>query len=299
MTTPTQFTTSIEYRLHVEDVDFRLLIEDLLGPPSNNSENHGLHRHEFSEMFVCVSGMVPLMTETGLLELHDGEAAVILPGVLHQKQTTKRQTEWYTVSFSGTRRNIRDCGGLYRNLRIFFDGDYILTIRGVQDLAADIQRIEGEFRKENTFLPPLLLISLLLKMADTSIQIHTPISPDRPPVPGELHRFMKMDEIIEGRFKEVWNAQRIAEALNISSRQVDRIARKRYGKPFRQAMMDKRCQIAAHLLSTTEMSGSMIMTASGFCSIKSLYREFKQRYDMTPMEYRRSHAFWECKDHED
>ena len=221
----------------------------------------------------------------------------VLPGVLHKKLDTKRQTEWYTVSFSGTRRNVRDCGGLYRKLRIFFDGDCILTVRGVTDLAADIQRIEEEFRRDNMFQPPLLLISLMLKMADSSISIHTPISADRTPIPGEIHRFMRMDEIIEGRFTEVWNAQKIAEAMHISLRQVDRIARKRYGKPFRQALTDKRCQVAAHLLSTTDMTVRSISNISGFSSVKSLYREFRKQYGMAPMEYRIIHVNKDSSEH--
>ena len=291
MSDTAMLTPSTEYRLLLEDTDFRLLIENLDDvQPETDNVHSGLHSHGFSELFVCVSGTVSLMTETGLIELHDGEAAVVLPGVMHLMREAKRKTEWYTVSFSGTHRHVRDCGGLYRKLRLFFEGDCIFTVYGFPELAADIRRIDREFHRGNTLQPPLLLASLLLHMEESSIMTRIPISSDRMPVSGEIHRLMIIDEIIDDRFAEDWNAKRIAGALHISSRQVDRIAQKRYGKSFRQAIMDNRCQKAAHLLSTTKMTTAEIMNASGFCSVKSLYREFRQRYGMTPTEYRKRAA---------
>ena len=288
MTGLTTLTPSTEYRLHLEDTDFRLLIESL--PDSRPVSDRGgsdLHSHEFSELFVCVSGSVTLMTESSLLELRDGEAAVVLPGILHRKADVGRRTEWYTLSFSGERRTVRDSGGLYRRLRGFFEGNSILIVRNVPSLAEDMRRIEGEFRKADTLQPPLLLVSLLLHMADSGIVTQIPISSDRTPVSGEISRLMKMDEIIESHYTEDWNAEKAAAALHISSRQVDRIARKRYGKSFHHTLMDKRCQRAVHLLLTTDLPVTGIVTASGFCSAKSLYREFRQRCGMTPTEFRR------------
>ena len=288
MTGLTTLTPSTEYLLRLEDTDFRLLIESLPDSrPASDSGTPGLHSHEFTELFVFVSGSVRLMTESGQLELCDGEAAVVLPGILHRKLDVGQRTEWYTLSFSGERRTVRDSAGLYRRLRIFFEGNSILIIRNVPCLPEDMRRIEGEFRKADTLQPPLLLVSLLLRMADSGVMTKIPIPSDRTPVSGEISRLMKMDEIIEGHYTEDWNADKAAAALHISSRQLDRIARKRYGKSFHHALMDKRFQRAVHLLRDTDMPVTGIIAASGFCSAKSLYREFRQRCGMTPTEFRR------------
>ena len=115
---------STEYRLLLEDTDFRLLIQKLDDVHIKTENNDPtLHSHEFSELFVCVSGSISLMTQTGQLHLNAGEAAVVLPGILHRKLSSNKQTEWYTVCFSGAHRNTRDGGGLYRKLRMFFEGE--------------------------------------------------------------------------------------------------------------------------------------------------------------------------------
>ena len=279
---------STEYRLLLEDIDFRLLIQNLDNVHLKVDNNDlTLHSHEFSELFVCVSGSISLMTQTGQLQLNAGEAAVVLPGILHRKLNSSKQAEWYTVCFSGAHRSTRDGGGLYRKLRMFFEGECVLIVRDTPELATDIRCIDRNFHRQNTIQPPLLLASLLLKMSDYGTKTQIQIPTERVLIPGEIHRLIRMDEIIERHFMEDWSASKIANVLHLSSRQIDRIAQKRYGKTFRQALIDKRCKIALHYLLTTDMTAAEIANASGFNSVKSMYREFKQQYSMAPMEYKK------------
>ena len=79
----------------------------------------------------------------------------------------------------------------------------------------------------------------------------------------------------------------IADELYISSRQLDRIVRKRYGKTLHKVIMETRVRTAEQMLLTTDMTVERIGRAVGFSSGAGFYREFSAAYGMTPAEYRR------------
>ena len=75
--------------------------------------------------------------------------------------------------------------------------------------------------------------------------------------------------------------------LFISTRQLDRIVIKRYGKSLHQLIVDRRFTLAEQLLSTTDLTVEVIASRAGFSSSASLYREFKKRRGVTPAAFRR------------
>ena len=55
---------------------------------------------------------------------------------------------------------------------------------------------------------------------------------------------------------------------------------------FRQALQDKRPEVAAKLLSETDDSVAAICKKVGFRSASHFYRSFGDRFGLTPSEYR-------------
>ena len=284
MNDPTLFTPATECRLRLDDTDFRFLITSPAElRPYPPEEEYRLHTHEFTELFFCASGVVPLLTEIGPVQLCGGEAAVVLPGFTHTMQEPPPGTEWYSACFSGSYRHVRDSGGLYRKLQPFLEGNGIKLVRGVPGLADDMRRL---YRPENAVGKLLLFAELLVRMSDGEIRTLASNEESGLRMQIEINRLTKMDELLETHYTEDWNAAKIAAALNTSSRQVDRIAQKRFGMSFRRALMERRCKAAARLLGSTGMTAEQIAAASGFRSVRSMYREFRRQYGMTPIEYR-------------
>jgi transcriptional regulator GlxA family with amidase domain len=104
----------------------------------------------------------------------------------------------------------------------------------------------------------------------------------------DISRMMKIDELVNGFFDQNITLEEASKYLYISTRQLDRIVRKRYGKSLRSVLVDKRIAAAGHMLENTDMSVDKIGRTVGFGSKMGFYREFSKAHGMTPAEYRNS-----------
>ena len=105
-------------------------------------------------------------------------------------------------------------------------------------------------------------------------------------VGGDMDRASRLDYLINSCFMCDLSAKYAAESLYISERQLMRITKKRYGTTFRQALQDKRPEVAAKLFSETDDSVAAICRKAGFRSASHFYRSFGDRFGLTPSEYR-------------
>lgn len=285
-------TTAIkEFHVHLENTIVRLLIGE--GWDSTKDKTipaHIPHIHVCSELFVCGTGEVILKTENGYITLHAGDAAIVPPGVYHVKYRTTPDTVGYALSFLCIRKSTRDCTDLYKKFLPFVNSNQILVYRKQPSLFTGIQKIIQEAESAEDFTPALHLTQLLLKAIDLPLDKdfeNTDKTSETVSCFNDMQRMLKLDQLIETYYMQNWRIDDIAEQLFISSRQLDRIVRKRYGKTLYEVIMDKRIQSAEQLLVTTDMTVDRIAVTVGFSSSAGFYREFSKRYDTTPAEYRK------------
>jgi len=288
-----EITSVKEYHVHLENTIVRMLID----VPWEMEKNAALppptpHSHVCSELFVCGAGEIVLKTENGYLTLYSGDAAIVPPGVYHVKYRTAPDTVGNAISFQCIRKNTRDCTDLYKQFLPYMSGKQILVYRQHPTLFRDVQNILQAAKTEKGCRPALLLAELLLRNTSVSPE-HENISenPDGESVTGfrDIQRMLKLDQLLENCYMQNFTIDEIADQLYISSRQLTRIAQKRYGKTLLQVIMDKRIQTAERLLVTTDMTVDKIAVAVGFNSSASFYREFTKRYATTPAEYRKKY----------
>lgn len=104
---------------------------------------------------------------------------------------------------------------------------------------------------------------------------------------NDIQRMMKLDQLINVFFMNDLSAEEVANHLFISSRQLDRIVKKRYGKTLHCVLIDKRLATAEQMLTSTDMTVDSIGNAVGFGSRSGFYREFVKRHGITPAEFRK------------
>ena len=143
----------------------------------------------------------------------------------------------------------------------------------------------GARRKEPSLLRPDSGVLLLVEAAEQKSK------PERPEtamscVGANLDRISRLDYLINSSFMCELAAKDVAESLFISERQLMRITKKRYGTTFRQALLNKRLDVAAKLLCETGDSAAEISRKVGFHSISHFYRSFDKRFGQTPNAYR-------------
>lgn len=148
--------------------------------------------------------------------------------------------------------------------------------------AAELARAPA---KPETCLPALR-VTLLLAEAAERLSLLKNQGAGAALVGGDMDRASRLDYLINSCFMCDLSAKYAAESLYISERQLMRITKKRYGTTFRQALQDKRLEVAEKLLSETDDSVAAICRKAGFRSASHFYRSFGDRFGLTPSEYR-------------
>jgi AraC-like DNA-binding protein len=90
---------------------------------------------------------------------------------------------------------------------------------------------------------------------------------------------------LERRFTENQSVPELAKSCSMSVRKFSTLFKERTGKSVIQWIVDKRVTHAAHLLSE-QASVTSATFSSGFSDSAHFFRAFKQRFNMSPKEYR-------------
>lgn len=279
-----------EASVSLENVNFRMLITLKYWSKGERPVHETLlHNHVFHELFVCKQGEINIKTADGDILLGSGDIAIIPPTKFHVLRYTGQDTQGYIIPFLckkiGTEANIN----LYKKLLPIINNEtYIL--RNSFDFIAKTEKIVEEFFSGATekFLVALHLLELFLKIAEDKKHSDVSVMDKRKneAVSNDIERMMKLDGMIASRYLQKCTASDYAKELFISTRQLDRIVIKRYGKPLHQLIADRRFTLAKQLLTTTELTIEAVASSSGFSSSARLYKEFKKRHGVTPAAFR-------------
>ena len=90
-----------------------------------------------------------------------------------------------------------------------------------------------------------------------------------------------------GHLAEDLSIRRLSEEFHISPTILKTYFRKNYGKPIHRYISDCRMQRAAELLTTTPLSVAQIASEVGYSSVGQFGAMFKQRYHLSPAQYRK------------
>lgn len=87
---------------------------------------------------------------------------------------------------------------------------------------------------------------------------------------------------------EIFNEQRLAAEVNLSSSQLDRLFLKEFNRTPRQYFEDRRIEYAKNLVVSAPLSMKEITYEIGFGSLPSFSRWFRQKTGVSPKAYKKS-----------
>jgi AraC-like DNA-binding protein len=90
---------------------------------------------------------------------------------------------------------------------------------------------------------------------------------------------------IEENYKNA-NLSEVAEQLNQPMYFLSRLIKKNTGHTYKDLLQNRRLNQAAYLLGSTKLSITDIISAVGYENTSYFHRVFKERYGVTPKEYR-------------
>lgn len=231
-----------------------------------------IHRHSEHEIFFLWGGEMELVTERENRRIRDS-VVILPPDVGHY---TAIDAERLFVVYMNIDRAEGEGGK-----RLF---ERILSDILVLDISDDEKfYIESVLTAKSSYDEPHLL-SLLFS------ELLSRVEPDFCGGKKEERAAGKyafaLDEYIARHYSEKIRLCDVASSLHLCEKQVSRVIKKEYGCTFSEYVNRKRMMVAVMMLKHTEMTVSDISRATGFENSNYFYRVFKEKYGLTPIEYR-------------
>lgn len=239
-----------------------------------------MHFHSFTEFMYIVSGTGTLHLDGSSQPLREGDLVVICPSTPHTETSqTKNCLEYYifaveNISFENA--DTERVGGVFH-----------LNIDDLDDRRALLQRFkraESELTNQKLYYEVYVqslinetLVYILRKIEAKDVKA------DNLNVPSEC-AFVK--RYIDLHFSEKITLDEIARKTFFSKFYIIHSFKKQYGTTPIQYLLDKRLTEAASLLENTNLSVTDITIGVGFSSASQLAKAFREKYGLTPQQYR-------------
>ncbi|WP_256865181.1 AraC family transcriptional regulator [Paenibacillus sp. 32352] len=130
------------------------------------------------------------------------------------------------------------------------------------------------------------IIQILLRTARTYASVPQPDLPSRD---MKHYRYQLAVQFINDNYMEPLTLDIVAERVQISSRQLQRIFREHTGSTFSEYIEQLRLTHICSELSLSTETIDQIAFRNGFSSSNYLHYVFKKKFGITPMQYRQQH----------
>lgn len=237
------------------------------------------HSHARFEAHILLSGLCRVDADNVAHTLKAGQVAIIPPGCYHRLVPLEDGCERFTVGLTPKTARLRQAmKEAVPACKIFNpDKGFLALCRKVLDECGQKRPYWKELARMELGQCAVLTLRMM-GLREESV------------FPKRSHRDLSMD-IIDNYFEQNLakdpGADDLAAKLHISRRHLGRILEEIYGMGFREKLLRARMDQAAWLLRHTDKSVSVIAGEVGYTYDSAFRQAFRQRYDMTPQEYRK------------
>lgn len=233
------------------------------------------HIHEAMECVYVTSGTLELGVGTELFHMEKGDFAIVFPNIIHH----------YQVFDSGENRAIYIfldpslSSVFYEDLQKLSPEYPIIEKDKVH---ADVHNAVMELAGNKKCTPMLIQAYMQIILAHVFSEMHMV---DKGDIGGNDIIYHTV-EYVAKNFKEEMSLEKMARDLGISKYVLSRLFAKTFHCNYNQYVNRVRLDYAVLLIENTNSSITTICMESGFESQRTFNRVFKERYKMTPREYR-------------
>lgn len=250
------------------------------------------HRHGFFELHYIFGGKGTLICEGGRYPLRERMLYLNGPNVSHEQLTDPVDVMMeYSVSFDlqqkGGKKTRKEISRLTERLSdvTLWIGEDRTGILGVfQGMEAEIQHKELGYYEVLRNLCELLIIKVIRNFSENA-----PAEPEIRVLSTEDRRKFIMDEAFIYNYRDM-TLSSLAKLLSLSERQTMRNIRQYYGVSFSEYRQSSRINAAARMLqSKGDVDVNAVAEQVGFSSEAHFRKLFKEKFGVTPREYRAQH----------
>lgn len=273
-----------------ENQDVAIVKNDRFCPPF-------WHQLEFIKVVYIVSGSAVLFTENGKTVIEEGNLCIVPPKVRNAAFSyddgdiviniiIKRSTfEKSFASLLAEASMLSDY--LWQILYRKNGGDVIyFTKKSETDITDVVLQIYGELNlEENT--SNIMLKSYLMLFFGQMLRYYSAVStPDKRVSSNGPHLSSIMKYMSEHR--RTVTLPELSLEFHFSEGYLSRYLKNQTGEPFNILLKEMRMEQAAVMLQNSNVSVEEVCGAVGYSDVSRFYRNFKERYGMTPAQFRRA-----------
>ena len=251
-------------------------------------EAYPSHWHSCIEIIMPVRGQYLMRFDDRPLCLNERDILFICPGTLHSFEAC----EGMRYIFQAEMSSVTQLESVKNFLTLFYPG-VLITPQTFPDTYGQIYRLMNEIADEYHQEPDLYEASICAKLLEMIVLIRRSSENEFPSfgVSGSkqkeyLEKFMDICSYINDHCTEELSLDDAAARAGFSKYHFSRLFRQFANVSFYRYLNQKRIENAERLLINPDISVTEVSLSSGFTSLSSFIRMFKQIKGCTPSEYR-------------
>ena len=246
---------------------------------TRNKWEIGRHCNGDFEVHILLSGSCVLEIDNQSVPFRASSAALIAPGIFHYAHKLSRDFDRVGFSFMSSRRDfVETLKNQIRDTKICALPQTAITL---------CRLILEEISENNDFREDAIRGLFTQLLVCLFREFHLTLLGHRPAVNITTWRTSVIDAFFSPWPEPFGTEDQLAEMLNLSRRQLNRVLMKSYGMGFRQKMLRARMEYAGNLLQNTDQNAGKIGELVGYTAESSFFKAFQSYYHMTPQQYRK------------
>ncbi len=234
------------------------------------------HIHDRIEIAYCFSGSQCIAIGDGEYTVSEGEAALIFPNVMHEYKVghpeSKKDTRMVVIVCKASM-----ISHVLPNISEMLPYNPVVNRANMsEDAARAFLRVWDTDDSAELLGWTYIILSDLLK--------RMPLYPKSRLERAELAP--KIVAYISENYNKPLSIRYLSEKLGYSQSYITHLFCDRLKIPFNVYLSSIRCDRAAHLIKTTDMSFTEIANEVGYEYLNTFYRCFKRRFGTTPSKYK-------------
>ena len=244
------------------------------------------HDHSAVEILLTLEGMVTYTIEDRIYQVRKGEVLIVPPDTLHSLSMGEGSSRYLFLFEPDALMSMRDI----KHMVPYFDKPFHLRDGsdahvGIRDL---LLRANEAYEKREIFWNTLCYSCILRIYAILGQRYLGGVRPRTGNSLGSIDAEVinAVLTYINSHYREVLTLEEVAEFAGFSRYYFSRSFKRQTGYSFKDYLCQKRVQVAMDLLIRTSCSMREIAIESGFGSVATFNRAFRDKKGCTPTQYR-------------
>ncbi len=243
----------------------------LLIPMQLENFSYHAHLHNCLEFSFCTEGEVLVSVDGNVIRLGEKCGILIPPNSIHS-YLTEKTSEYYTILVG---------------LDVLPELSDLLRYKQPSSLTFRVDSTLGSLLSDfyASGQSYFAVKALLYRASEVLLKDNALISRENP----SNSPCVRIMEYIRENFSHELTLDDVSRVTGYNYQYISKLIKKQFGVTFTSLLAGYRVSYACNLLDQESESISQIALASGFGSIRSFNRVFKQTLGVTPLEYREEH----------